>query len=143
MKEGYGHDELTEATKVAIPTANYVARRLEKLFPVLSKGANGTVAHEHFDEILSRGASRMRNDDNRMRAPAEVHDVIEFHGAKVEADVHNSYRSTLFRRMNINVAAERTVRVEEDSRCINRRRSAINPIEITDEIGRSNGSAEE
>jgi glycine dehydrogenase len=41
-----GPDGLTEATKVAILTANYVARRLEKFFPVLYKGANGTVAHE-------------------------------------------------------------------------------------------------
>ena len=41
-----GPDGLTEATKVAILTANYVARRLEKFFPVLYKGASGTVAHE-------------------------------------------------------------------------------------------------
>ncbi len=41
-----GPDGLTEATKVAILTANYVARRLEKLFPVLYKGTHGTVAHE-------------------------------------------------------------------------------------------------
>jgi glycine dehydrogenase len=41
-----GPDGLTEATKVAILNANYVARRLEKFFPVLYKGANGTVAHE-------------------------------------------------------------------------------------------------
>jgi len=37
---------LMEATQVAILNANYVARRLEKFFPVLYKGANGTVAHE-------------------------------------------------------------------------------------------------
>ena len=41
-----GPDGLTEATKVAILTANYVARRLEKYFPVLYKGTQGTVAHE-------------------------------------------------------------------------------------------------
>jgi glycine dehydrogenase len=41
-----GGDGLTEATKVAILNANYVARRLEKFFPVLYKGVNGTVAHE-------------------------------------------------------------------------------------------------
>jgi glycine dehydrogenase len=41
-----GPDGLTEATKVAILTANYVARRLEKYFPVLYKGTHGTVAHE-------------------------------------------------------------------------------------------------
>lgn len=45
-----------------------------------------------------------------------VHDTIQFHGATVTADVHNSYRSKLFHRskLDIAVAAERTVRVEED-----------------------------
>ncbi len=37
---------LTEATKVAILNANYIARRLESCFPVLYKGASGLVAHE-------------------------------------------------------------------------------------------------
>jgi len=37
---------LTEATKVAILNANYVAKRLEAHYPVLYKGAQGTVAHE-------------------------------------------------------------------------------------------------
>jgi glycine dehydrogenase len=37
---------LTDATKVAILNANYVAKRLEKYFPVLYKGASGYVAHE-------------------------------------------------------------------------------------------------
>ena len=41
-----GPDGLTEATKIAILNANYIARRLEKYFPVLYKGAHGTVAHE-------------------------------------------------------------------------------------------------
>jgi glycine dehydrogenase len=41
-----GPDGLTEATKVAILNANYVARRLDKYFPVLYKGKNGLVAHE-------------------------------------------------------------------------------------------------
>jgi glycine dehydrogenase len=41
-----GPDGLTEATKVAILNANYVARRLEKFFPVLYRGASGLVAHE-------------------------------------------------------------------------------------------------
>ena len=41
-----GPDGLTEATKIAILNANYIARRLEKYFPVLYKGVNGTVAHE-------------------------------------------------------------------------------------------------
>ncbi|MBA3340245.1 MAG: aminomethyl-transferring glycine dehydrogenase [Gemmatimonadaceae bacterium] len=41
-----GGDGLTQATKVAILSANYVARRLEPHFPVLYKGSHGTIAHE-------------------------------------------------------------------------------------------------
>ena len=41
-----GGTGLTYATKIAILNANYVARRLESHFPVLYKGAHGTVAHE-------------------------------------------------------------------------------------------------
>ena len=37
---------LTQATKVAILNANYVAKRLDAHFPVLYKGKNGFVAHE-------------------------------------------------------------------------------------------------
>jgi len=41
-----GPDGLTRATKFAILNANYVAKRLEKFFPVLYKGTGGLVAHE-------------------------------------------------------------------------------------------------
>ncbi|HEU5082697.1 MAG TPA: aminomethyl-transferring glycine dehydrogenase subunit GcvPB, partial [Acidimicrobiales bacterium] len=41
-----GGPGLTEATKVAILNANYVAARLGERFPVLYTGANGRVAHE-------------------------------------------------------------------------------------------------
>ena len=41
-----GGDGLTEATKVAILNANYIARRLDTYFPVLYKGTAGLVAHE-------------------------------------------------------------------------------------------------
>jgi glycine dehydrogenase len=41
-----GEPGLTEATKVAILSANYIARRLEPYFPVLYKGHGGLVAHE-------------------------------------------------------------------------------------------------
>jgi glycine dehydrogenase len=41
-----GADGLTQATKIAILNANYVARRLDPYFPVLYKGAGGLVAHE-------------------------------------------------------------------------------------------------
>jgi glycine dehydrogenase len=41
-----GPDGLTEATKVAILNANYVAHRLRDVFPLLYSGATGLVAHE-------------------------------------------------------------------------------------------------
>ena len=41
-----GGDGLTEATKIAILNANYIARCLDKYFPVLYKGKGGLVAHE-------------------------------------------------------------------------------------------------
>jgi glycine dehydrogenase len=41
-----GAQGLTEATKVAILNANYMAKRLEAYYPVLFKGENGLVAHE-------------------------------------------------------------------------------------------------
>src|SRR5581483_8220891 len=41
-----GGEGLTLATKVAILNANYIAKRLDAHYPVLYKGAHGTVAHE-------------------------------------------------------------------------------------------------
>ena len=41
-----GEPGLTEASRMAILNANYIAGRLEKYFPVLYKGKNGYVAHE-------------------------------------------------------------------------------------------------
>jgi glycine dehydrogenase len=41
-----GPDGLTDATKVAILNANYVAKRLDKFFPVLYRGNAGLIAHE-------------------------------------------------------------------------------------------------
>jgi glycine dehydrogenase len=41
-----GASGLTEATKIAILNANYIATRLEPYFPVLYRGAKGWVAHE-------------------------------------------------------------------------------------------------
>jgi glycine dehydrogenase len=41
-----GPDGLTEATKVAILNANYIAKRLEPYYPVLYKGHGNLVAHE-------------------------------------------------------------------------------------------------
>jgi glycine dehydrogenase len=41
-----GGEGLTQATRVAILNANYIARRLDEYFPVLFKGTHGLVAHE-------------------------------------------------------------------------------------------------
>ncbi|MGF1493377.1 MAG: aminomethyl-transferring glycine dehydrogenase [Microcoleaceae cyanobacterium] len=41
-----GADGLTEATKVAILNANYMAHRLDNAYPILYKGEKGWVAHE-------------------------------------------------------------------------------------------------
>ncbi|WP_208099040.1 aminomethyl-transferring glycine dehydrogenase [Nostoc sp. 106C] len=44
---------LTEATKVAILNANYIAKRLEQYYPVLYQGKNGLVAHECILDLRS------------------------------------------------------------------------------------------
>ena len=41
-----GNEGLQKATKIAILSANYIAKKLDPYFPVLYKGANGYVAHE-------------------------------------------------------------------------------------------------
>ena len=42
---------LTKATEVAILSANYIAKKIERLFPVLYKGQNGFIAHECIIDI--------------------------------------------------------------------------------------------
>ena len=41
-----GSEGLTQATRIAILSANYIAKRLGAAYPVLYSGANGRVAHE-------------------------------------------------------------------------------------------------
>lgn len=41
-----GTDGLKQATLVSILSANYIAKKLEKAFPILYKGKEGLVAHE-------------------------------------------------------------------------------------------------
>jgi glycine dehydrogenase len=59
---------LTEATKMAILNANYVAKKLETNFPTLYKGANGLVAHEcildfsHFHKITVEDVAKRLMD---------------------------------------------------------------------------------
>ncbi|NRB06148.1 MAG: aminomethyl-transferring glycine dehydrogenase [Richelia sp.] len=48
-----GADGLTDATKVAILNANYIAKRLEDHYPVLYKGRNDLVAHECILDLRS------------------------------------------------------------------------------------------
>ncbi|KAA1399371.1 aminomethyl-transferring glycine dehydrogenase [Aeromicrobium ginsengisoli] len=59
-----GADGLTEATSVAVLSANYIAKRLESAFPVLYTGDNGLVAHECILDVrpLSK-ASGLSIDD--------------------------------------------------------------------------------
>ncbi|MEH1936253.1 MAG: aminomethyl-transferring glycine dehydrogenase [Nostoc sp.] len=44
---------LTQATKVAILNANYIAKKLESYYPVLYQGKNGLVAHECILDLRS------------------------------------------------------------------------------------------
>ncbi len=46
-----GAEGLTQATRVAILSANYIAQRLKDHYPVLYTGRNGTVAHECIVDI--------------------------------------------------------------------------------------------
>lgn len=62
-----GPDGLAAASAIAILNANYIARRLESYFPVLYKGANGTVAHECILDLR----------EWKSRAGVEVEDVAK------------------------------------------------------------------
>jgi len=42
-----------------------------------------------------------------------IKDSIRFHGALMDVDVHNSYKSNLFKEHEINIAAERNVTLKE------------------------------
>jgi glycine dehydrogenase len=46
-----GSAGLTDASKIAILNANYMAKRLENHYPVLFRGVNGTVAHEFIVDL--------------------------------------------------------------------------------------------
>mgnify|MGYP001788317133 CR=1 FL=1 len=48
---------LTQATRMAILNANYMAKRLEKHYPVLYRGKNGTCAHEFILDLRPLKAS--------------------------------------------------------------------------------------
>ena len=43
-----------------------------------------------------------------------LYDSIDFHGARLKVDVHNSYKSKLFKKeLDVNIAAERIVQLKE------------------------------
>jgi glycine dehydrogenase len=62
-----GAEGLTQATRVAILNANYIARRLEPHFPVLYKGQTDLVAHECILDLRNW----------KTRAGIEVEDVAK------------------------------------------------------------------
>ncbi|WP_193200538.1 aminomethyl-transferring glycine dehydrogenase [Nostoc sp. MG11] len=65
---------LTQATKVAILNANYIAKRLEPYYPILYKGKNALVAHECILDLRSlRGAS----PSLKKSASIEIDDVAK------------------------------------------------------------------
>ncbi|MFO0141461.1 MAG: aminomethyl-transferring glycine dehydrogenase, partial [Aphanizomenon sp.] len=59
-----GADGLTEATKIAILNANYIAKKLEPYYPVLYQGKNGLVAHECILDLRSlKKSAQIEIDD--------------------------------------------------------------------------------
>ena len=59
-----GADGLTQATKIAILNANYMAKKLESYYPVLYQGKNGLVAHECILDLRSlKKSAQIEIDD--------------------------------------------------------------------------------
>jgi len=58
-----GPDGLTNATRVAILNANYMAKRLDPFFPVLFKGKRGLVAHECILDLRQFKAAGVEVED--------------------------------------------------------------------------------
>ncbi|MFL6590587.1 MAG: aminomethyl-transferring glycine dehydrogenase [Chthoniobacterales bacterium] len=58
-----GGEGLTEATKIAILNANYIAHRLDRYFPVLFKGKRGRVAHECIVDLRQWKAGGVEVED--------------------------------------------------------------------------------
>src|SRR5437764_7649804 len=62
-----GGEGLTEATKIAILNANYIAQRLDGYFPVLFKGKRGRVAHECIVDLRQWKAGGVEVEDAAKR----------------------------------------------------------------------------
>ncbi|MGH8021826.1 MAG: aminomethyl-transferring glycine dehydrogenase, partial [Opitutaceae bacterium] len=58
-----GADGLTDATRIAILNANYIAWRLERFFPVLYRGDTGLVAHECIVDLRAWKKSGIEVED--------------------------------------------------------------------------------
>jgi glycine dehydrogenase len=58
-----GGEGLTEATKIAILNANYIAKRLDGYYPVLFKGKRGLVAHECIVDLRQWKAGGVEVED--------------------------------------------------------------------------------
>jgi len=58
-----GYDGLTDATKYAILNANYIKSRLEKAYPILFSGENGTAAHELIVDLRPFKAAGVSAED--------------------------------------------------------------------------------
>ncbi len=82
-----GPDGLTRATQFAILNANYIAKRLANIFPVLYQGANGLVAHEcilefrpwkkhglEVEDVAKRLGLRLPRADDVVPRPRHAHD---------------------------------------------------------------------
>ncbi|CAA2996114.1 glycine dehydrogenase (decarboxylating), mitochondrial [Olea europaea subsp. europaea] len=80
-----GSKGLIEASKIAILNANYMAKRLEKHYPVLFHGVNGTVAHEFIVDLRGFKAELDRFCDALISIREEVAQIEEGN-----ADVHNN-----------------------------------------------------
>jgi hypothetical protein len=83
----------------------------------------GTVKGSEESHILlqpkgPKKIGRAMNPNSRKTFPTKkeariIKDSIRFHGALIDVDVHNSYKSDLFKEHEINIAAERNVTLKE------------------------------
>jgi hypothetical protein len=83
----------------------------------------GTVKGAEESHILlpakgSKKIGRAVNPNSRKTFPNKkeagiIKDSIRFHGALIDVDVHNAYKSNLFKEHEINIAAERNVALKE------------------------------
>jgi len=83
----------------------------------------GTVKGAEESQILlpAKGLKRIGSTakpNSKKTFPAKkesqiVKDAIRFHGAFLDVDVHNAYKSNLFKEHEINIAAERNVTLKE------------------------------